>query len=531
MNSIANDGNLLRTESLETKEETKSSQDKGKNEKSSAFEIVALAHKVGSCIPCQGSLPVDVNAIINEVGNSLDWEYEPLADRDKLVVIKKLVPGKTLERIQKLISKQLINKKNLGIKDKLNEVNRIISKAEESNKQKLETIKDLADINGLVDIYKLIDNEVDYIKTLEKNKELAYRKKILRVLKVIVEETNELNIDENISNEDNDSEVIKKGLITVKGDSGNLYYWDSRDAKASFKAMLIHNDMSESRALAFYMIDKHLKHFLPPSVKNELDIDVRQSEEFLKKNSKKITINSPSPWINPEDNWQDKISFHPSGYPLKPKSIDEEILNTIYQAIQESKPIEFEYKSIHKSINMDEKYTVSPQQLKYQNHQLLLLGVINGKKNEGKNILKYFEVARITNLSEANKKEYFIYEDTKDSHTKHLFKALVHEWVINYFANVTLGKNQKFTHHKKETYYFEAEIFLPKHFKHDGPDTFFFANMLGMFADAMEVLEPPCLRKEMERRAKQHHSLYLTNDDSVEVITRSPHETSEKLTK
>ena len=416
MSSIVNDRNLRKKEPINTYEESKSVKNEEQNKRSSAFEIIALTHKIAACIPCIGAEPIDVT--------------------------------------------------------------KIISKVEDSSVEK--SVKE----------------------------RLAYRKKLIRYLKNIIDNTN-------------DEMKGKQGLIEHSANS-NSYYWHSALAKADFKSSLIHNDMTENRALAFYMIEKNL-HFLPPSVKNELDIDFILSADYFKKHSKPITINSPSPWINPEDDWKDKLSFHPSGYPLEPNPIDEKILNTIYKVIQERKPITFKYPSIHKSI--DGNLTISPQQLKYQNHQLLLLGLIHGQ-----NELKYFSVARISELSEANKNEFFIDKNIEALYTPFQFRARVHKWVKNYFENIPLHKDQTFSDHRKDTYILEATILLPKHFKHDGQDTFYFANMLGIFADAMEVLEPPCLRQEMIRRANQHRSLYLTDEDSVDVIKRSPHETSEKLT-
>ncbi|MBA6350171.1 WYL domain-containing protein [Colwellia sp. BRX8-9] len=300
-------------------------------------------------------------------------------------------------------------------------------------------------------------------------------------------------------------------LKKLKQGRGNAFYWTTLAQKSEFLSEKFKPSMKsigENRSLALNMIENHLYDFLPPSVKSELSDDFDRAANYLSKNTTR-------------NNWQAKLNFHPSGYPLI-NNANDEFYNEIYSALESERVISIKYDSIHKSIS--NTLTISPQQLQYQNHQLLLLAYIHETSQ-----LKYFEVPRILNFSIVTDKNMFYKKQNLDDWKVTLpFKAHVHTWVKNYFDNVSLGNNQLYTQHSKETWIIEADITIPKHFKHNDPDPFFFANMLGMFADAMEVLEPECLRKEMIRRARQHQSLYLCEGDSTDVLTRSPHETSVK---
>lgn len=327
---------------------------------------------------------------------------------------------------------------------------------------------------------------------------LAFKRKLERTLSPIIEDAS-------------------TGLDYRIDGSKKLFFWKTPRDKSKFKSKFSDNSMTENRALAFHMIDENLNDILPPFVKIELDDDFINANSFLMKQKS-------DGWINLYDEWQNKLNFHPNGYSLNSKGINEDNHNLIYKYLQNNIVFTAQYESIHESI--PELLTLSPQQLQLQNHQLLLVAYIHES-----NVIKNFEVARLNNIEELNDKSItFHNENLKSRTTKHRFKAHVHTWVKNYFDNVTLGSNQTSEEVSEQTWVIEADIEIPKHFKHDEPDTFVFANMLGMFADAMEVLEPPCLRQEMERRAKQHYSLYLTDENSTELLTRSPHETSGKST-
>ena len=345
---------------------------------------------------------------------------------------------------------------------------------------------------GIIAVMEIFGNKLNRADGLTLN----YKRKLERTLAPIVDDAN-------------------TGLDYRLDGSEKLFFWRTAKHKSKFKVKFSHNSMTENRALAFHMIEENLNDILPPYVKAELDDDFINANKFLREKKSEG-------WVNLYDEWKNKLNFYPNGYSLRGKGINEDNHNIIYKCLNDNIAFTAQYKSIHESI--PELLTLSPQQLQLQNHQLLLVAYIH-EINEIKN----FEVARLCNIEEVNNETItFHSEDLKSRTTEHRFKAHVHTWVKNYFDNVTLGSEPTQKKISKQTWMIEATIELPKHFKHAEPDTFVFANMLGMFSDAMVVLEPPCLRREMERRARELHSLYLTNQDNVEVLTRSPHETSEK---
>ena len=104
-------------------------------------------------------------------------------------------------------------------------------------------------------------------------------------------------------------------------------------------------------ALTFKLVEQFLSDQIPKSVKNILKPYFESSENILEElGTDKMAT------------WTDKIRILPRTQPLKPATINEDVLNVIYQALFEEKQIEGHYKGRDKD--------------KYRNYQLNPLGLI-----------------------------------------------------------------------------------------------------------------------------------------------------------
>jgi hypothetical protein len=71
----------------------------------------------------------------------------------------------------------------------------------------------------------------------------------------------------------------------------------------------------------------------------------------------------------------------------------------------------------------------------------------------------------------------------------------------------------------------EVSTQFPLHFDQTGrSDPFFFANYVGMFADAIKIIEPAFLADEIKRRSQSIANLYCSEDDeeTLRIIDSSP---------
>ncbi|MEE4246205.1 MAG: WYL domain-containing protein [Kangiellaceae bacterium] len=308
--------------------------------------------------------------------------------------------------------------------------------------------------------------------------------------------------------------------LKVIGNSGRgnkqLFYWSSSKAKLDAFEPYAPKFDSVPHAMALNFIEDHFSELLPPSYIDALTADFNAAANLI----------AHSKEFSPErDSLDTKISFEPSGYDVSSKMVEADSDRTaIYNALNEEHVFQADYDSIHKDIG--ERITVSPQQIKYINHQILVMGYIHEVDK-----VKHFELSRLRNVTVKPIGYSFKSIDLKQYQANHKFKARVHTWVKNYFDSVRMPDphTYKAKQESSETWVIETTITLPNHFNNlDKPDPFFFANFLGMFATSLEVLEPQCLRDEMQHRSKEFRSLYLSDSDPVKVIERSPHRMANK---
>jgi len=305
-------------------------------------------------------------------------------------------------------------------------------------------------------------------------------------------------------------------LLKVKNGTSNFFYWDSEESKAGAIKGESPRWKSHAHAMAYSFIEDHLTDFLPPSYVEELQPDFDDARDQLM-DSIRFRENSETA--------RGKLVFHPSGYDLQTDvKLNPEEHSIIYSALDESRVLLACYDSIHKQFSKE--LMLSPQQLVYLNHQILLLCYEHDAKQ-----VKYFEVNRLKSVKLADAKEVnFRKIELSELELNFKFRARVHTWVKNYFDNVRFGPKHKTKapiYEGKESWIIESQITLPKHFnsKKEKPDPFFFANFIGIFADSMEVLEPACLRNEMIRRVQKHNKIYLEpENDNIETISESPHD-------
>jgi len=293
----------------------------------------------------------------------------------------------------------------------------------------------------------------------------------------------------------------------------NYYYWQYESHKIDALARVTPQWNSTAHAMALSFIEDHLFDFLPQQYIDELqdDFDIARSiiidnQEFLEKS----------------DQYRSKLIFSPSGYALETKvKLEEAHRKIVFDCLDGDKTMSVTYNSIHKELPED--LILSPQQMLYINHQILLKCY-----EHSQGITKFFEINRFKNIDYAN--EAFKKIDVDLLNKTYQFKARVHTWVKHFFDNVKLGpehKTKKPVREEKDCWIIESEVIFPVHFnsKKGLPDPFFFANFLGTFADSLEVLEPAFLRDEMMRRAQNYGKLYLEqNNDNHQTISGSPYD-------
>jgi len=295
----------------------------------------------------------------------------------------------------------------------------------------------------------------------------------------------------------------------------NKYHWVSKEARDSHFGRFSSEEMAESQAIAFHLLDSHIAEMLPPKFKREL------RNRFNIANNQVI---DSTEWINPLEDWRDKLVIEPLGFPLHSLPIDETEYAKVFDALEHGQILQGEYESIHQEINNKGQMventqlstiTFSPQQIRLQNLQLSVLVIVHAE-NEA-NCFKTISLARLKNVQAYTGVNFKYVHEKQNSFTERL-KIRAHKGLKNYFEQVKLGSNQIITHEEGDSWLVEATIKLPQHFKNEGPDLFYLCNLLSSYANSVEVIEPLYIRKEMKRRAEKLSRMYTTDSSDNSVI-------------
>lgn len=116
----------------------------------------------------------------------------------------------------------------------------------------------------------------------------------------------------------------------VSDERSKPFGWSfSRDSKSpAFHAL------DTSTALTFFLAEQHLKHLLPPSVLKALAPQFAQAHRQLDGLEK-----------NELSNWSERVRSLPNGKTLLPAEINEQVWNTVSEALMEKKQLDVTYLS------------------------------------------------------------------------------------------------------------------------------------------------------------------------------------------
>lgn len=296
----------------------------------------------------------------------------------------------------------------------------------------------------------------------------------------------------------------------LKRGQTQYYFWQSSEFKyAALGRDEVSAERHLARAIAFQFVDEYLEDFLPPAIVKNLSEDINDAYKDL------IQKNSPHA----------KLQFYPSGFEIGPSPLisedNKEDWNTVYDALNKEYVVQAEYKSLHQAM-IPSVVQLSLQRIQYANHKILVLCYVHEQ-----DIVKTFEVSRLRNVTRST--QYAFKAVNFEQYEKpYEFVARVNVGVKDYFKSVRFGdKFEEPEHEADDSWIIKSIIKVPEHFsesKKGQPDPFAIANFLSTFADSMEVIKPDFLRAEMKRRSDNMAKLYSDEFDSIQVISKSPHE-------
>ena len=272
----------------------------------------------------------------------------------------------------------------------------------------------------------------------------------------------------------------------MEGSKANYWCW------AEGSAVFDIPEMSPLAALTFTLVESFLRDILPKTVLNYLNPHFKRARSLLKK------LQSTH-----FGRWHEKVRILPRGQALLPATVDQAVLETVYQALMEERQFKARYRT--KESTRFKEYIVHPLGLVFRHEIIYLVGTFWNYQNLKQLALHRFKSAELLgdsrqvppgfNLDDYIGQQEFSYpaDDSPIS-----LQAWFQAQAAAHLYETPLSKDQVLTESQ------DGRVLLKATAKNTSELHWW---LLG-FGDQVEVLKPKKLRDEFAARAARMSGMY-----------------------
>ncbi|WP_026375126.1 helix-turn-helix transcriptional regulator [Aestuariibacter salexigens] len=356
------------------------------------------------------------------------------------------------------------------------------SKDHRSSDEKLAMKRQIASLTGIggergVTIHELLEQLQPFIKGNQT--QAAFTKELHRLAQQLHSETYD------------PAEHVGFCIERQKGRS-TLFYWTDEEEKDAY---LNDHELTEARALALYVFEQQLREIFPQRLARQLEHDFSRAHEKLGHDDFKLARLFEISHFGLQNGSESRA----------PAEQNESSLETLFVALTERKAISIEYAPVftsQKIVNL----TLSPQRIRYITNHLYLQAYDHDAQ-----ALSNYDMSRIKAV-DLNNSANFHAVDFSEYKVTVPFKARCNSWVKHYLQSSNFAEDQHFSKVENDIWELNIDITLPKDAPDKDPNPTLLADFLGMFVDAIELLEPKILRSHMISRAGKLALLYSLED-------------------
>jgi len=275
------------------------------------------------------------------------------------------------------------------------------------------------------------------------------------------------------------------GIICVREGTTKYWYWSEKSPLLEIPAM------SGASALAIRFAEEYLSNIMPPATIKALNPYFNRAREVLQ--DSKLDL------------WTKKVKIIRRGPELIPPKINQEVHDTVYQALLEGKMIKALYQARGKDKPIE--YILNPQGLVMREGVIYLIASLGKYENVLQFPLQRMKKAELLNEParqlEGFNLEKYIKEDKEFSYPvsdkKIKLKLLLNTHVATHLSECRLSEDQTLTPRRDGRTLMEATV----------ADTDDLRWWLLGFGEGVEVLSPRSLRMEFREIIENQLKFYI----------------------